>query len=107
MAEISAGTVNVGAGTYEVILRPVGGNNGNGANGANNIPPPTNKKNSNAKAKQEGGKTRKLSPYMKFAQEVRPKLLKDNPELRSNIPGIGRKIGEMWRGLSEAEKARY
>lgn len=51
--------------------------------------------------------TRKLSPYMKFAQEARPKVLKEHPEMKSDIIGVGRKIGEMWRGLSDAEKARY
>jgi len=104
MANINAGTVTLGEGTYEVILRPVGGNN---------IPKPmnndmgVNKMNTPAKNKQNGGKTRKLSPYMKFAQEVRPNLVKENPELKSDIPGIGRKIGEMWRALSDSEKAKY
>ncbi len=51
--------------------------------------------------------TRKLSPYMKFAQEARPKILKENPNLKSDIIGVGRRIGEMWRALSDAEKARY
>ncbi|NBO61644.1 MAG: hypothetical protein EBU82_11870 [Flavobacteriia bacterium] len=58
------------------------------------------------KAKKAKG-TRKLSPYMKFAQEARPKILKENPEMKSDIIGVGRRIGEMWRALSEAEKARY
>jgi len=66
-----------------------------------------NKMNTATKNKQNGGKTRKLSPYMKFAQEVRPKLIKENPELKSDIPGIGRKIGEMWRALSDSEKKQY
>lgn len=58
------------------------------------------------KAKKAKG-TRKLSGYMKFAQEARPRILKENPALRSDIPGMGRKIGEMWRALSANEKARY
>lgn len=58
-----------------------------------------------SKAKSKG--TRKLSPYMKFVQEVRPKLIKEDPKLRSDIPGIGRRIGEMWRGLTAEEKAKY
>lgn len=103
MATINAGTVTLGEGTYEVILRPVGGNKSN----AGNSSAPTNKKNTVPKNKQNGGKTRKLSSYMKFAQEVRPKLMKDHPELKSDIPGTGRKIGEMWRGLSDEEKKRY
>lgn len=62
--------------------------------------------NTTKKAKKAKG-TRKLSGYMKFAQEVRPRLLKENPALRTDIPSIGRKIGEMWRNLTAAEKARY
>jgi hypothetical protein len=65
-----------------------------------------NTKNVMKKAKKAKG-TRKLSGYMKFAQEVRPRILKENPALRSDIPGMGRKIGEMWRSLSANEKARY
>lgn len=118
MAEIRAGTVTVGAGRYEVILRPLGGNsNPPVPEDSSTGVPAQNAKNSGAagggkKAKkatnQEGGKkTRKLSSYMKFAQEVRPNLMKEHPELKSDIPGTGRKIGEMWRGLSDAEKARY
>ena len=110
MANISAGTVNLGAGTYEVILRPVGGNNGRNNSGdesENDLIKPNITSGGKRAKKQKGGKTRKLSPYMKFAQEARPKLLKENPELKSDIPGMGRKIGEMWRALSDAEKARY
>ena len=58
------------------------------------------------KAKKAKG-TRKLSPYMKFAQVARPKILKENPNLKSDIIGVGRKIGEMWRALPESEKAKY
>ena len=75
----------------------------------NNQLPPMN---ANAQAggkkkKQEGGKSRKLSPYMKFAQKIRPELLKENPSLKSDIPGMGRAIGAKWRALSDAEKAKY
>ena len=57
---------------------------------------------------QEGGKkTRKLSPYMRFAQKMRPELLKENPALKSDIPGMGRAIGAKWRALSEEEKKKY
>lgn len=59
------------------------------------------------KAKKGKKGTRKLSPYMKFAQEARPKILKENPNMKSDIIGVGRRIGEMWRALSDAEKARY
>jgi len=65
------------------------------------------RKNMNTKKAKKSKGTRKLSGYMKFAQEVRPRLLKENPALRTDIPSIGRKIGEMWRNLTAAEKARY
>lgn len=61
---------------------------------------------------QEGGKkkgkgTRKLSGYMKFCQTARKELLAEKPELKSDIPGIGRALGAKWRSLSDAEKAKY
>ena len=55
--------------------------------------------------KQAGG--RKMNPYMKFAQQERPKILRENPSLRSNVVAVARKIGEKWRSLSAAEKARF
>lgn len=51
--------------------------------------------------------TRKLSPYMKFAQEARKKIIAEEPELKSDIIKVGKRIGEMWRGLSADEKAKY
>lgn len=104
MADIVAGEVNVAGGRYEVVLRPVGGNGANRMNGEANV----NMQMGGKKKKQEGGKkTRKLSGYMKFAQKVRPEIIKEDPSLKSDIPGIGRKIGEMWRALSAEEKAKY
>lgn len=58
------------------------------------------------KAKKAKG-TRKLSPYMKFAQEARKKIIAESPEMKSDIIKVGKRIGEMWRGLSDAEKAKY
>lgn len=57
------------------------------------------------KAKAKG--TRKLSPYMKFAQEARKEIIAENPSLKSDIIAVGKKIGEKWRALSDAEKAKY
>jgi hypothetical protein len=83
------------------------GENTNNSN-SNNLQQGGKKKRNNTTKKPKKAKgTRKLSGYMKFAQEVRPRILKENPALRSDIPGMGRKIGEMWRGLSANEKARY
>jgi hypothetical protein len=88
-------------------------NPGTGNNTTSRTMPPRNNsvggkrsKKMTKKAKKSKG-TRKLSPYMKFAQEARPKILKENPNMKSDIIGVGRKIGEMWRALSDAEKARY
>jgi hypothetical protein len=65
------------------------------------------KKSRGTKKMKKSKGTRKLSGYMKFAQEVRPRILQENPNLKSDIPGMGRKIGQMWRNLSASEKARY
>lgn len=56
------------------------------------------------KNKQEGGK-RKLSGYMKFANKMRPQLMKDNPGMK--VPQMGKKLGEMWGKLSDSEKKSY
>ena len=62
---------------------------------------------------QKGGKkTRKAgkrapNPYMKFAAEMRPQILKENPEMKSDITKVARKIGEKWRALNATEKAKY
>ena len=50
--------------------------------------------NKTRKNKQEGGK-RKLSGYMKFANKVRPQLMKENPGMK--VPELGKRIGKMWR----------
>lgn len=51
--------------------------------------------------------TRKMNPYMKFAQKARPEILKQNPHLKSDVVAVAKKIGAKWRSLSDAEKARY
>lgn len=60
----------------------------------------------NARKTRKGGR-KGLHGYMKFAAEVRPQILKENPKLRSDVVGVARKIGEKWRKLSAAEKSRY
>ena len=59
-----------------------------------------------------GKKTRKAGKrapngYMKFAAEIRPQILKENPEMKSDVTQVARKIGEKWRAMSAAEKAKY
>ena len=56
---------------------------------------------------QAGGKKRGPNGYMKFANKVRPQILKEHPELKSDVVGVARKIGEKWRALSDSEKAKY
>lgn len=111
MAEIPVGEVTVEGGRYEVILRPVEARNEILENGEVATEAPMGNFNRNpgggGKKAKKGKSTRKLSGYMKFAQEARPRILKENPEMKADIPGMGRKIGEMWRALSDSEKAKY
>jgi hypothetical protein len=63
--------------------------------------------------KEKKGKTRKsgrsgkVSGYMKFSQKIRPDILKQHPELKTDVIGVARKIGEKWRALSQEEKNSY
>ena len=50
-----------------------------------------------------GGKRRKLSGYMKFANKHRKDVMK--PGMK--VPDIGRALGKKWRSLSDAEKKSY
>ncbi len=65
------------------------------------------RKNNATRKNQAGGKKRGPNDYMKFANKVRPQILKEHPELKSDVVGVARKIGEKWRSLSAAEKAKY
>ena len=42
---------------------------------------------------------------MKFSQENRAKVKEDNPGI--TFGQIGKKLGEMWRALSDKEKEAY
>jgi hypothetical protein len=64
------------------------------------------RKNNATRRKQAGGK-RGPNGYMKFANKIRPQILKEHPELKSDVVGVARKIGEKWRALSDAEKKKY
>ena len=123
MANINVGEVDLEGGRYEVILRRLGA----GVAG----PPPVagppavvpeevnpavpeevnpaggGKKSKKGKKAKKAKGTRKLSPYMKFAQEARKNILAEDPSLKSDIIAVGKRIGEKWRALSDAEKARY
>lgn len=64
------------------------------------------RKNNATRRKQTGGK-RAPNRYMKFANKIRPQIIKEHPELKSDVVGVARKIGEKWRALSDAEKKKY
>lgn len=55
--------------------------------------------------KTDSKKPKKLNPFMKFCKEKRPELKKKNPKL--TVPEQGKKLGEMWRALSNADKKKY
>ena len=56
------------------------------------------------KGSSSGGK-KKLSGFMLFSKENRPKIKEENPDI--TFGQIGKKLGEMWRALDEKEKQAY
>jgi len=65
------------------------------------------RKNNVTRRKGQAGGKRGPNGYMKFANKIRPQILKEHPELKSDVVGVARKIGEKWRSLSDAEKKKY
>lgn len=63
------------------------------------------KKSKKAKKDNKEKKPRKLNAYMVFAMEVRESVKKNHPT--ASIIDIAKKIGEKWRAMSDAEKAKY
>ena len=56
--------------------------------------------------KKESGEIKKpKSAYLIFSQEVRQKVLDENPGIK--FGEVGKKIGGMWKALTEEEKAPY
>lgn len=58
----------------------------------------------NKTRKSNGGK-RELSGYMKFSRKMRPEILRANPGME--FAAVGKRLGEEWRKLSDAEKKKY
>ena len=52
-----------------------------------------------------GGGARKASAYFCFVKDRRDVLMAENPGI--SVPDFGRKCGEVWRAMSEEEKAVY
>jgi len=46
-----------------------------------------------------------LSNYLRFSREMRPMLKEDEPDI--SFAQMGRRLGEMWRALSEEDKEAY
>ena len=46
-----------------------------------------------------------MTGFMLFSKENRAKVKEENPDI--TFGGIGKKLGEMWRALSDKEKAAY
>ena len=49
--------------------------------------------------------TKKLNPYMKFVVAVRTDVVKLMPT--ATVTEIAKRLGEMWRKLSDSEKKKY
>jgi len=79
-------------------------NANNVANVGNNDSQFGGKKGKNKTRKQEGGK-KKLSGFMKFSKQERPNIMKENPGIE--FTQVGKKLGEKWRALSDAEKKSF
>ena len=50
-------------------------------------------------------KKQQRSPYMKFCKQTRAKIVEENPKL--TFGEVGRKMGEMWREMSDDEKKKF
>ena len=61
-------------------------------------------KNFGKRKKKNKGPSR-TTGFLLFCAEHRPKIKEDTPDI--SFPDIGRKLGEMWRGLKDKEKAKY
>ena len=46
-----------------------------------------------------------LSGFLLFSREMRPKVRADDPGI--SFADMSKRLGELWRGLSDAEKASY
>ena len=46
-----------------------------------------------------------MTSFFAFSNEVRPKLKKENPDMP--FGELGKKLGELFRGLSAEEKEKY
>lgn len=67
--------------------------------------PAKSPKKAKAKADKADKPKRAPGPYMIFCKEERPKIVKANPNM--SFGEVGKALGEKWRGMSDAQKAKY
>ena len=48
-----------------------------------------------------------MNPYIAFSMDERKKIVAENPSLKSDIGKVAKMVGERWRKMSEAEKAKF
>jgi hypothetical protein len=48
---------------------------------------------------------RKPNAYMMFCKKMHPEITKENPDI--TFTETGKKLGEMWRALTDDEKKEY
>jgi hypothetical protein len=54
---------------------------------------------------KKGGSKKPLSGFMLFSKENRAKIKEENPDI--TFGGTGKKLGEMWRALTDKEKQGF
>ena len=48
-----------------------------------------------------------MNPFIAFSMDERKKIVAKDPSLKSDIGKVGKMVGERWRKLSDAEKAKF
>ena len=48
-----------------------------------------------------------MNPFIAFSMDERKKIVAKDPSLKSDIGKVGKLVGEAWRKLTDAEKAKY
>ncbi len=59
------------------------------------------------KVKDPNAPKREPTAYIKFSNAMRPTILAEHPELASKVTEVAKIVGEKWKALSDAEKAKY
>jgi len=68
---------------------------------------PPKKKRKAKKKKDPNAPKRALNAFMYFSKDIRPQVVKDNPDLQKKVHDVSRMIGEKWKKMSEEEKKPY